>query len=166
MGVWLLFDLLVSNRRWMLAAVMVAATLTAASLPSKINELSSVQRRTVFLNDYADVAFGLWKYGGEIRDALHAVAPGAKLIDNLDGMYGYLLDMPAETVTGLVSSPNELRRRDQLGFWPSALSRGFTLIGDFGYMKLSDYTGRIEATAVYRHPIVQVTFYQVRLREN
>jgi hypothetical protein len=166
MAVWLLLDLLTSKRRWMLPAMVVAATLTAASLPSKMNDLSSVQRRTVFSNDYADLAFGLWKHGGEIRAALHTVAPGAKLIDNLDGMYGYLLDMPAVTVTGLVSSPDELSRRSQLGFWPSTLSRGFTLVGDFGYLKLPDYTGQIEMTAVYQHPAVPITFYQVRLRKN
>jgi hypothetical protein len=115
-----------------------------------------------WLSNYAETAYQLWTHKNDIREAFHKQDPSAKLIDNFDGMYGYLLDMPAISVTGLVSGKKDLDDRRKAGFWDSVLPRGYSIISNIGYLRLPNETG-IKWREFYKSPDGKIEFYQVML---
>lgn len=113
-------------------------------------------------DDYDRTSYELWQHGDEIRDYLGSKAPGAKLVDTLDGMYAYLLDMPAESYTGLVSSPAEIARRKKIGLWESVISQGYTLVPEYGYIDPTATPRPFEIIDAIKPPSSPVAFYRVK----
>ena len=144
------------------AALVGAAMVTTLALGTEGHLLSSTEQ-TLGDNEsynYAEVSFTLWTHEQEIREAFSRQAASAKLIDNLDGEYGFLLDLPAVSVTGLPSGRKDLDDRQRVGFWNSVLPRGYSIIGSVGYLQASGENG-IKAQEFYRSPDGKVTFFQV-----
>ena len=144
------------------AALFVAATVTTLALGTE-GHLMSLRKPRLDGNesvDYAEASYTLWIHKQEIREALRTQAASAKLIDNLDGEYGFLLDLPAVSVTGLPSGRKDLDDRQRVGFWNSVLPRGYSIIGSVGYLRPSEEKG-IKAREFYRSPDGKVAFFQV-----
>ena len=113
--------------------------------------------------NYANIAYALWSNSDEIRKFLIENAPDARLIDNLDGMYVYLLDIPGESITGLASGPKELARRKELGTIRSLVSRGFSIVPGYGYHNPKKYLETTRIVDVLRPPSSPVLFYRIEL---
>ena len=90
--------------------------------------------------------------------------PDAKLVDTFDRAFGFVLHLPALSYTGLVSSPAELRRWKEVGFWPSAVEQGFDIVPNFGYFSLEKQSSKIEVVDEFRPPMSPVSFYRIKLR--
>ena len=144
------------------AALAGVAMVTTLALGSEGHLMSATGQRLSdnHISNYADASYTLWTYKQEIRDALGRQVASAKLIDNLDGEYGFLLDLPAVSVTGLPSGKKDLDDRERVGFWNSILPRGYSIIGSVGYIQLSEENG-IKAREIYRTPDGKVAFFQV-----
>ena len=144
------------------AALVGAAMVTSLALGTE-GHLMSLKGQTLDDNEnanYAEVSYTLWTHKQEIREAFNRQSASARLIDNLDGEYGFLLDLPAASVTGLPSGRKDLEDRRRLGFWNSVLPRGYSIIGSVGYLRLSQEKG-IKAQEFYRSPDGNVAFFQV-----
>jgi hypothetical protein len=144
------------------AALIGASMVTTLALGKEGHMMSS--REWKFgdneISNYAETSYTLWIYKQEIREAFSERDPSAKLIDNLDGMYGFLLDMPAVSVTGLVSGKKDLDDRRRVGFWNSVLPRGYSIISAVGYIQPSEEKG-IKVREFYKSPDGEVHFVQV-----
>jgi hypothetical protein len=112
--------------------------------------------------NYSTIAYDLWDNSDKIRQFLIENAPNAKLIDNSDGMYVYLLDIPGESITGLASSPKEIARRKEMGILRSLVLRGFTIVPDYGYLNPKKH-GEIRIVDELRSPLSPVLFYRIEL---
>ena len=86
------------------------------------------------------------------------------MVDTFDGVFGFILDLPARSITGLVSSPEELRRRRKVGFWRSALEDGFNIVPAYGYLDMQIERRDIEVLEEFRPPSSPIIFYRVGLR--
>jgi hypothetical protein len=143
-------------------ALIGAATVTTLSVGTEGHMMSSTEGMlgNHSISNYAETAYTLWTHKHEIREAFGRRDPSAKLIDNLDGMYGFLLDMPAASVTGLVSGRRDLNDRGRVGFWNSILPRGYSIISSVGYINpLEEKTIRLRE--VYRSVDGKIVFFQV-----
>lgn len=118
-----------------------------------------------YFQNYSTISYALWSNSDEIRKFLTESAPNAKLIDNLDGMYVYLLDIPGESYTGLASGSKELKRRKEIGVLQSLLSRGFSIVPGYGYLNPNKHQKIIRVVEVLHPPSSPVPFYRVELRE-
>lgn len=115
-----------------------------------------------YTQNYSTISYALWNNSSEIRKFLVEQAPNAKLIDNLDGMYVYLLDMPGESVTGLASSPEELARRKEIGYLQRMVSREFSILPGYGYVNPERHP-EIRVVDVLHPPSLPISFYRVEL---
>lgn len=144
------------------AALIGASIVTILSLGTEGHMMSS--REWKFgdsgIGNYAETAYTLWIDKQVIREAFSRQDPSAKLIDNLDGMYGFLLDLPAASVTGLVSGRKDLDNRRRVGFWNSVLPRGYSIISAVGYIHPSEEKG-LKLQELYRSPDGNVVFFKV-----
>ena len=113
--------------------------------------------------NYPTISHALWSNSDEIRKFLIERGQNAKLIDNLDGMYVYLLDMPGESITGLASSSKELERRKKIGLMKSLVSRGFSIVPGFGYKNPKIFPQIIKVVDVLHPPSSPIFFYRVEL---
>ncbi len=116
-----------------------------------------------YTQNFSTISYALWSNSDEIRKFLIESAPNAKLIDNLDGMYVYLLDIPGESITGLASSSKELARRKEVGIWKSLLSRGFSIVPGYGYINPKNFPKTIRVVDVLHPPSSPISFYRVEL---
>jgi hypothetical protein len=144
------------------AALVGVAMVTTLSIGSEGHLMSATGQKLSDkdISNYADASYTLWMHKQEIREAFSRQAASAKLIDNFDGGYGFLLDLPAVSVTGLPSGRKDLSDRERVGFWNSILPRGYSIIGSLGYIQLSEENG-IKAREVYTSPDGKVSFFQV-----
>jgi hypothetical protein len=144
------------------AALIGAALVTTLAVGTEGHMLSSKDGMLGEdrISNYAETAYLLWTHKQEIRAAFSQRDPTAKLVDNLDGMYGFLLDMPAASVTGLASGRKDLDERRRLGFWNSVLPRGYSIISAVGYEHVTEEKG-IGYRDFYSSPDGKVVFFQV-----
>ena len=150
-----------NNNKNTLAVLFVSLAVIFFRMPNEIYLIkSSTDHNTP---NYATISYALWNNGDEIRKFLAESAPNAKLIDNLDGMYVYLLDIPGDSITGLASSSKELTRRKEIGVMPSLVSRGFSILPSYGYMNPNALPQNIRIVDVFNPPSSPVSFYRVAL---
>ncbi len=138
-------------------AVAMFVLLIMFRMPNDINMLTASKDYSLYfvdtgMNTTVDLHYSLWENSDEIREYLLAKVPGGKLIDTYDGVCAYLLDMPAESYSGLPSSPQELERRRHMGQWQSMLSRGFNIVAGGGYEPLSKVPRDIVNIREILHP--------------
>lgn len=112
------------------------------------------------VSNYGEISYQLWNNDEKIRNFLLAKAPKNKLIDSGDGAFSYLLDMPAESITGLPSNPQELQKRKN-GMWQSFLLRGFTLMPNYGYFSLQDLKNSAKITEEIHPPFSPISFFRI-----
>ncbi len=153
-----------SRRDYEYTALAGAALVVTLALGNETHLLNTREGMIdiVWLANYTETAYQLWTHKKDIREAFVKQDPSAKLIDNYDGMYGYLLDMPAVSVSGLVSGKKDLDDRKKIGFWNSVLPRGYSIISRRGYLNLENETG-IKWREFYKSPDGKIEFYQVML---
>ena len=75
---------------------------------------------------YALVTSLLWKQKNYIRNTLENYLGNFKIIDTYDGAFGYLLNVPTRSITGLISSPSEILKSND--FWGNAIKDGFNVV--------------------------------------
>jgi hypothetical protein len=143
-------------------ALIGAATVATLALGTEGHLLSSREGMLGdnWISNYAETGYTLWIHKQEIREAFSRRDPSAKLIDNLDGMYGFLLDLPTASVTGFASGRKDLDDRRRVGFWNSVLPRGYSIISAVGYIHPSQEKG-IKLREFYRSPDGKLVFFQV-----
>ncbi|CAG4886628.1 hypothetical protein [Paraburkholderia saeva] len=115
---------------------------------------------------YSETEYSLWKNSDVIRTYLLGRDPKIKIIDNLDGAFVYLLDLPGDSITGLASSPDELRRRQKIGAWNSLVSRGVSVLPDHGYYDpkhLPPAGDNVRVAEEFHPPSSPVSFYRLEL---
>jgi len=132
-------------------------------MPQELNYHFRTPGETQQKVDMTDVEYMLWMNGDSIRAYLNEKAPGAKLVENMDGLYAYLLDMPAESVGGFASSLPALQHRTKYGFWRSVVERGFTIVPAFGYRNPYDYPNEVKVTEVIKPPNSPISFVRIEL---
>jgi hypothetical protein len=144
------------------AALLGAALVTILAIGTEAHMLSSRDGMLGEdrISNYAQTAYLLWTHKQEIRAAFSKRDPAAKLIDNLDGMYGFLLDLPAVSVTGLASGRKDLDERRRVGFWNSVLPRGYSIISAVGYEHVAEEKG-LTYREFYTSADGKLVFFQV-----
>ena len=151
-----------AHEKWQPLLVLCAACVVAWQVPGGLYAIQYPLKP----NTYEYVSYTFWQHGDKIRDELMRKFPGMKLIDMSDGMFAYMLDMPAECTNGLPSSPADLQRRKEMGVWKSALSRGFNVVPQVPYLKARPLPDTIIITKTV-HPVDSpLSFYQLGLREH
>jgi hypothetical protein len=148
------------------SALAVCCAVLLFRLPNELHFLDSTSVAHVFkFSEHQDVSYQVWTYRAEIRADILRRYPDAKLVDPYDGIFGFALDLPARSFSGLISSPAELKRRREVGFWRSAVEDGFDILPDFGYFMLQDIGGTgIDVVDKFRPPSSPIDFYRIRLR--
>lgn len=111
----------------------------------------------------SDVAYNLWVNSEVIRNYIQKFAPDAKLIENTDGMFAYLLDMPAEAVSWLAASAVSVQYHKERGFWRSVISRGYTILPVYGYARPQDIP-EIRATIKFKPLGSSIAYYLIELQ--
>lgn len=145
-------------------ALLVSCAVLFFQLPDEMHLQNTTEvAHTIQFSEYQDVSYQLWAFRHAIRDDILRRYPDAKIVDTLDGVFGFVLDLPARSYTGLVSSPTELKRRQEVGFWRSAVEDGFDIVPNYGYFQLQEQGGAIEVAEEFRPESSPVTFYRVRL---
>ncbi len=119
-----------AHKRALEPLAVMLVLLIACRMPNDINML--LASRGSATRTLGDLEYNFWENSEMIKAYLNEHVPEGKLIDTLDGMYAYLLDMPAESVRGFPSSPQELERRRHMDVWTSIVSRGYNLVPDWG----------------------------------
>lgn len=127
-----------------------------ADFDSPLTESNNIQ-------NYATISYALWKNSDEIRKFLLGHAPNTRLVDNWDGMYVYLLDIPGDSITGLASSSKELERRKAIGTWQSLVSNGFSIVPGYGYVSPQAFPQIIRVVEVLHPPTSPIAFYKIEL---
>ena len=159
-----------------LAALSICLTATLFHMPNDIYFIKSSNDHdsgfganfdfhSPSIQNYATISHALWSNSDEIRKFLIGSAPNARLIDNMDGMYVYLLDIPGESITGLASGPKELARRKEIGEMQSLVPRGFSIVPGYGYLNPKE-NEEVRVVDVLRSPSSPVLFYRVELIES
>ena len=127
--------------------------------------------RLATLGGYARANYIVWKNHEALNANLTAIDREMKLIDNTDGLYGFILDMPVASGTGLVFSRQERDAADKKGTIDALVERGFTVIPvsrsdawEGHYLRLSAI-GR-NADRIYTDPRTSIGFYRLSARKN
>ena len=123
---------------------------------------TKVVAQTFSTAGYQEMTSQLWTYRQAIKDDIVRRYPDAKLVDTLDGAFGFILDLPARSITGLISSPAELRRRREVGFWRSASEDGFNIVPNCCYLSLETEKRNFEVLDEFRPPASPVSFYRIK----
>jgi hypothetical protein len=132
--------------------------------PNELHFANSTTVARVFhFSDHQEISSQLWTFRQPIRNDILRRYPDARLVDTFDGVFGFILDLPARSITGLVSSPEELRRRREVGFWRSALEDGFEIVPAYGYLDMQIERRDIEVLEEFRPPSSPIIFYRVGL---
>ena len=149
--------------RW--PALGFCCALLLFALPNEMYLLDSPDVAQLFaFSSNQHVSDQLWRSRRPIRADLLRRYPDAKLVETFDGVFGFMLDLPARSLTGLISSPQELRRRRAVGFWRSAIEDGYDIVPDFGYLDMRGADRSIEVVDMFRPPSSPVAFFKVKLR--
>lgn len=122
---------------------------------------------------YASTFYKLWSNKSEINRALLAIDPDMKIIDNTDGLYSFMLDMPAGLGTGLqISTEEERAAVAEKGIVRAFYDRGFTVIPIIrgttweGHYKQQPMLDRLQFAyeEIYHDPVSGVGFYRLRYK--
>lgn len=108
------------------------------------------------------MTYELWANRCSIREGIRRRYPDAKLVESFDGVFGFVLNLPAGSFTGLLSSPMELRRRANVGFWESAVEDGFTIVPNFAYFRLASEGRHFSVVDEFRPASSPVSFYKIK----
>lgn len=113
--------------------------------------------------NYNDVVYNLWINSESIKSELNSRSAGDKLIDNFDGLFGYVLDMPAEALTGLALSKQALEDRAKKGVLESVISRGYKIIPAYGYLDPRNFSGQVLITDIIKPAASPIFFFKLAL---
>jgi len=125
------FDFLVALALARLLAMgrrVFAPALALLILVTTLQVLDTGRRMNALYDSYAATFFVLWQDREALGRALQALDPEMKLIDNTDGLYAFMLDVPAASVTGLVFSEAEMEMAMREGVAVSLVKRGYDVL--------------------------------------
>ncbi|NBO18237.1 MAG: hypothetical protein EBV03_03240 [Proteobacteria bacterium] len=131
---------------------------------SSYETLDCEQTTEMVMDNYADAAFVLWCHGSKIKAYFESKAPGEKLIDTWDGMFGALIGLPAQTVTGLMRSTQDIQQIQKYGQWETFTRRHFTLWPQYGYPTPTEDDVKVECYERLSIPQVPISFCHMRFK--
>jgi hypothetical protein len=147
------------------ASLTICCAILFFHYPNELHFTNSTTVARVFqFSDHQEISSQLWTFRQPIRNDILRRYPHARLVDTFDGVFGFALDLPARSITGLVSSPAELKRRREVGFWRSAVEDGFDIVPAYGYLDMQIEGRDIKVLEEFRPPSSPVIFYRVELR--
>lgn len=143
--------------------VLACLSVLLFRLPNELHLMQSAKVAQIHdWSNYADMTYELWENRRSIREDILKRYPDAKLVEPFDGAFGFVLDLPARSFTGLLSSPLELQRREKIGFWESAVEDGYTIVPNFAYFRLASEGKHFSLVEEFRPASSPVSFYRIK----